>query len=149
LRSRQVMLGYWDGTGPDRTAITKDGWLHTGDCGYLDEDGYLYLNGRLKDMYIRGGSNVYAAEVERVLAGHPDVAEAAVIGVPDPEWGEVGRAFLVAAQGAEVDADDVLRMCRERLAGYKCPDRLVIVGELPRTVIGKVAKDQLREEARR
>jgi acyl-CoA synthetase (AMP-forming)/AMP-acid ligase II len=145
VRSRQVMLGYWDGTGPDTSAITPDGWLHTGDSGYLDDDGYLYLTGRLKDMYIRGGANVYAAEVERVLAEHPDVAEAAVIGVPDETWGEVGMAFLVPTVGAEVDEHDVLRHCREHMAEYKCPESLVIVGELPRNALGKVAKDKLRE----
>lgn len=99
VRSRSVMLGYWDGTGPDRSAITPDGWLRTGDAGRLDEDGYLYITGRLKDMYISGGSNVYAAEVERVLTDHPDIAEAAVIGVPDAAAGEAGRQQVRAGQG--------------------------------------------------
>ena len=147
VRSRQVMLGYWDGTGPDSSAITADGWLHTGDTGYLDSAGYLYLTGRLKDMFIRGGDNVYAAEVERVLAEHPDVAEAAVIGVPDDTWGEVGLAFLVPAAGAEVDVPGVLRHCREHLAEYKCPASVAVVGELPRNALGKVAKEELRERA--
>jgi acyl-CoA synthetase (AMP-forming)/AMP-acid ligase II len=113
----------------DSSAITADGWLHTGDTGYLDSGGYLYLTGRLKDMFIRGGDNVYAAEVERVLAEHPDVAEAAVIGVPDDTWGEVGLAFLVPAAGAEADVPGVLRHCREHLAEYKCPASVAIVGE--------------------
>jgi HIP---CoA ligase len=134
--------------GPDTSSITPDGWLRTRDAGYLDDDGYLYLTGRLKDMYITGGSNVYAAEVERVLAGHPGVAEAAVIGVPDDTLGEVGLAFLIPAAGTGLDESDVLRHCREHLAAYKCPASLVIVGELPRNEPGKVVKKKLREQAR-
>lgn len=149
VRSRQVMLGYWDGSGPDTSAVTPDGWLRTGDSGYVDDDGYLYLTGRLKDMYIRGGANVYAAEVERVLAGHPDVAEAAVIGVPDHEWGETGLAFVVPAGSTGADEAGILRHCREHLADYKCPDRLVIIGELPRNTLGKVDKGRLRDQTAR
>jgi len=148
VRSRQVMLGYWSSAGPDTSAITPDGWLRTGDAGYLDDDGYLYLSGRLKDMYITGSSNVYAAEVERVLAGHPGVAEAAVIGVPDDALGEVGLAFLVPAAGTGLDESDVLRHCRDHLAAYKCPASLVAVGALPRNAPGKVVKERLREQAR-
>jgi len=147
VRSRQVMLGYWSSAGPDRSAITPDGWLRTGDAGYLDDDGYLYLHGRLKDMYITGSSNVYAAEVERVLAGHPGVAEAAVIGIPDDTLGEVGLAFLIPAATTGLDESDVLRHCREHLAAYKCPASLVIVGDLPRNAPGKVVKEKLREQA--
>jgi acyl-CoA synthetase (AMP-forming)/AMP-acid ligase II len=147
VRSRQMMLGYWTSAGPDRSAITPDGWLCTGDAGYLDADGYLYLTGRLKDMYITGSANVYAAEVERVLAGHPGVAEAAVIGVPDDALGEVGLAFLIPAARTGLDEPDVLRHCREHLAAYKCPASLVIVGELPRNALGKVVKEKLRVQA--
>jgi len=148
VRSRQVMLGYWTSAEPDTSAITPDGWLRTGDAGYLDDDGYLYLTGRFKDMYITGGSNVYAAEVERVLAGHPGVAEAAVIGVPDDALGEVGLAFLIPAARTSIDKPDVLRHCHEHLAAYKCPARLVIVGDLPRNAVSKVVKEKLREQAR-
>jgi acyl-CoA synthetase (AMP-forming)/AMP-acid ligase II len=148
VRSRQVMTGYWSSAGPDTSAITPDGWLRTGDAGHLDDDGYLYLTGRVKDVYISGGSNVYAAEVERVLAGHPAVAEAAVIGVPDDTLGEVGLAFIIPAAAAEVDESGVLRHCREHLASYKCPHRLVVVPELPKNALGKVLKDNLREQAR-
>jgi acyl-CoA synthetase (AMP-forming)/AMP-acid ligase II len=146
VRSRHVMLGYWTSAGLDTSAITSDGWLRTGDTGYLDDDGYLYLTGRLKDMYITGSSNVYAAEVERVLAGHPGVAEAAVIGVPDDTLGEVGLAFLIPAARTGLDESEVLRHCREHLAAYKCPASLVMVGELPRNALGKVVKDKLREQ---
>jgi acyl-CoA synthetase (AMP-forming)/AMP-acid ligase II len=148
VRSRQVMLGYWTSAGPDRSAITPEGWLRTGDAGYRDDDGYLYLTGRLKDMYITGSSNVYAAEVERVLAGHPGVAEAAVIGIPDDTLGEVGLAYLIPAARTGLDESDVLRHCRGHLAAYKCPASLVIVGELPRNALGKVVKEKLREQAR-
>jgi acyl-CoA synthetase (AMP-forming)/AMP-acid ligase II len=145
VRSRQLMLGYWDGTGPDTSAITPDGWLRTGDAGHLDDDGYLYLTGRLKDMYISSGDNVYAAEVERVITGHPDVAEAAVIGVPDDAAGEVGLAFLLPAPGARIDESDVLRYCREHLAEYKRPASVVVVDGFPRNALGKVVKEKLRE----
>lgn len=148
VRSRQVMLGYWTAAGPDRSTFTPEGSLRTGDAGYLDDDGYLYLTGRLKDMYITDGSNVYATEVERVLAEHPQVAEVAVIGVPDDTHGETGLAFLVPAAGTDPDESDVLRHCREHLAAYKCPASLVIVDELPRNALGKVIKEELREHAR-
>lgn len=144
VRSRQVMLGYWDGAGPDTSAITPDGWLRTGDTGYLDQDGYLYLTGRLKDMYISDGHNVYAAVVERVLISHPHVAEAAVIGVPDSTRGEAGVAFVVPAAGADAGESAILRHCREHLADYQCPDRLVILPALPRNELGKVVKEKLR-----
>jgi acyl-CoA synthetase (AMP-forming)/AMP-acid ligase II len=148
VRSRLVMLGYLSDAGPDTSAITPDGWLRTGDAGYLDDDDYLYLTGRLKDMYITGGSNVYAAEVERVLADHPGVAEAAVIGVPDDTLGEAGLAFVIPAAGTGLDESDVLRHCRQHLAAYKSPASLVIVGKLPRNALGKVVKEKLREQAR-
>jgi long-chain acyl-CoA synthetase len=151
LRSAQLMLGYWDGHRPDTTAFTADGWLCTGDAGYVDEDGYVYLSGRLKDMYLNDGWNVYAAVVERVLAAHPAVAEAAVIGVPHDTWGEVGMAFLIPAgpeSGTTIDEADVLRHCREHLAEYEVPQTLVFVSEFERNALGKVVKDELRALAR-
>jgi len=144
VRSGQVMLGYWDGTGPDTSAITPDGWLRTGDAGYLDEDGYLYLTGRLKDMYLNDGHNVYAAVVERVLATHPQVAEAAVIGVPDGRRGEVGMAFLLPVAEEGINESDVLRHCRAHLADYQCPESLVTVSAFPRNALGKVVRNDLR-----
>lgn len=147
VRSAQVMTGYWAAGGTDTSAITPDGWLRTGDCGYVDDDGYLYLTGRLKDMYIHGGSNVYAAVVERVLTSHPDVAEAAVIGLPDDTWGESGLAFVIPAAGAVIDEAAVLAHCREHLAEFECPAGLAVMPEFPRNALGKVAKDELREQA--
>lgn len=143
VRTPQLMAGYWHR--PESNAITEDGWLRSGDAGYLDEDGYLYISDRIKDMIVSGGENIYPAEVERVLVEHPAVGEVAVIGVPDDTWGEVGRAMVVAAPGAQVDEAEVLAFCREQLASFKCPKSVEVVTELPRNATGKVLKRQLRE----
>jgi acyl-CoA synthetase (AMP-forming)/AMP-acid ligase II len=146
LRGPNVMLGYLDDPAATAAAIDPDGWLHTGDVGRFDEQGNLTITDRLKDMYICGGFNVYPAEVERVLAGLPGVAEAAVVGTPDERLGEVGRAYLVARPGHELDPDAVIAWCRERLAGYKTPRSVDIRAELPHNASGKVLKYLLREE---
>jgi acyl-CoA synthetase (AMP-forming)/AMP-acid ligase II len=145
VRSDQVMGGYWGK--PDATAatITPDGWLRSGDGGYLDADGYLYITDRIKDMIISGGENIYPAEIERVLAEHPSVQDVAVIGVPDERWGEVPKAVVVAAPGAAVDTEQLLAWCRERMAGFKCPKSVDIVAELPRNPTGKILKKDLRK----
>jgi acyl-CoA synthetase (AMP-forming)/AMP-acid ligase II len=139
-RSRAVMRGYW--RDPERTAevLDTDGWLTTGDLGFLDERGYLTLVGRRSEMYIRGGYNVYPAEVEKVLSEHAAVAQAAVLGVPDPVLGEIGVAFIVAAGEAGPSLDELRSWCRRELADYKAPDRLVLVDALPVTPVGKVDK---------
>jgi long-chain acyl-CoA synthetase len=144
-RSAFNMVGYWDK--PDDTArtITDDGWLHTGDAGYLDDNGYLFLHDRIKDMVVSGGENIYPAEVENVLLAMPDVADAAVIGVPDDTWGETVKAVVVLAPGSAVDAASVIAFCRDRLAHYKCPTSVDYVDALPRNPSGKVLKRQLRE----
>jgi acyl-CoA synthetase (AMP-forming)/AMP-acid ligase II len=147
LRGPNLMLGYLDDPEATAAAIDGDGWLHTGDAGRLDEAGYLTITGRLKDMYICGGFNVYPAEVEQVLARLDGVAESAVIGVPDPRLGEVGRAFLVPRPGHALAEADVLAFCRERLANYKVPRRVEFRDALPRNPSGKVLKRVLREEA--
>jgi fatty-acyl-CoA synthase len=135
------MLGYW--RRPQETqAATLAGWHRTGDLGVMDADGHVRLVGRLKEMYISGGENVYPAEVEHVLEEHPNVAEAAVLGVPDPEWGETGVAFVVPVE-RPLDVEELLRFARERLAGYKIPRRVSVVEELPRTASGKVQKARL------
>jgi long-chain acyl-CoA synthetase len=134
-----VMAGYWNK--PDLTArVLRDGWLHTGDAGYLDEDGFLFVTGRLDEMIITGGENVYPAEVENVLYQHPAVAEAAVIGVPDNHWGQRVHAVLVPRTGQVLDIDDVASFCRKRLAGYKCPRSAEVRDTLPKTGAGKVDK---------
>jgi acyl-CoA synthetase (AMP-forming)/AMP-acid ligase II len=146
-RSGAVMRGYWHD--PQRTSevLGADGWLTTGDLGYLDARGYLTLSGRRSEMYIRGGYNVYPAEVERVLSEDPTVAQVAVLGVPDPVLGEIGAAFVVAAPGASPVLEELRAACRTALADYKAPDRLVLVDALPLTSVGKVDKRVLAEYA--
>ena len=139
------MLGYLDDPDATKAAIDGDGWLHTGDAGRLDADGYLTITGRLTDMYICGGFNVYPAEVEQVLARLDGVAEAAVIGTPDPRLGEVGTAYVVTRPGHALAEQDVLAFCRERLANYKVPRRVEFRDALPRNPSGKVLKRVLRD----
>ena len=144
VRGYNVMQGYFED--PEATAETVDaeGWLHTGDIGVLDERGNLRITDRLKDMYVVGGFNAYPAEIEQVLATHPAVAEAAVVGVPDDRLGEVGKAFVVARPGATLDADELTAYCRERMANYKVPRSVEVVDALPRNASGKVLKFELR-----
>jgi acyl-CoA synthetase (AMP-forming)/AMP-acid ligase II len=146
VRGYNVMKGYFED--PDATAqtIDADGWLHTGDIGVLDDAGNLRITDRLKDMYVVGGFNAYPAEIEQVLATHPNIAEAAVVGTPDERMGEVGRAFVVARPGRSVDGDDVIAFARERMANYKVPRSVEVVEALPRNVSGKVLKFELREK---
>ena len=139
VRGPNVFPGYW--RNPEATAATLvDGWLHTGDIVERDDEGYFWIKGRLKEMFISGGENVYPAEIESVLHEHPAVHDAAVVGVPDETWGEVGVAFVVA-DGA--DADELVAFCRERLARFKVPKRVVFVAELPRNSMGKIQKTEL------
>ena len=146
LRGPNLMLGYLDDPEATRAAIDAGGWLHTGDIGRLDTDGYLTITDRLKDMYICGGFNVYPAEVEQVLARLDGVAESVVIGVPDERLGEVGKAYVVTRPGFALSEAAVLAFCRERLAGYKMPRRVVFRADLPRTPAGKPLKRVLRKE---
>ncbi|MDQ7783405.1 MAG: AMP-binding protein [Desulfomonilaceae bacterium] len=144
VRGENVFKGYWGM--PDKTSDSfRDGWFRTGDMGYVDrEDGNrLYLVGRANDLIISGGYNVYPKEIENVLEGHPGVREAAVVGIPDHDFGERVTAAVVLTESAEVSADDLIRYCRERLAGYKCPKRAVFVDALPRNAMGKLRKDIL------
>ena len=143
-RSAYNMAGYWGK--PDETAgtIDPDGWLRTGDAGYFDDEGYLYLHDRIKDMVVSGGENIYPAEVENVLLSHPDVVDAAVIGVPDEKWGETVKAIVVLAPGAALDEEGVVEHCRRHLAHYKCPTSVEVVAALPRNPSGKILKRELR-----
>lgn len=145
VRGENVMLGYLDDPEATRKTIDEDGWLHTGDVGVLDERGYLDITDRLKDMYISNGFNVYPAEVENALARMDSLAEAAVIGIPDERAGEVGRAYVVPKPGVTVTAEEVIAFCKERLANFKIPREVKIVGGLPRNPSGKVLKNDLRE----
>jgi acyl-CoA synthetase (AMP-forming)/AMP-acid ligase II len=144
VRSTQRMAGYWGNPEATAETIREHGWLRTGDAGYQDEDGYLFIQDRVKDMIISGGENVYPAEVERVLAEHPSVAEVAVIGVPHEKWGETVKAVVVAREGATVDEAELIGFSRDRLAGYKCPTSVDVVHALPRNPTGKVLKRVLR-----
>jgi long-chain acyl-CoA synthetase len=143
-RSPGIMLGYH--ALPDETErALRGGWLHTGDVGYLDDDGYLFVTDRVKDLVIRGGENVYPRDVEDVLLRHPGVADAGVVGRPDPRLGEEIVAFVVKQQGVEPSEQELIAFCRERLAKYKCPVEVRFVGSLPKSPIGKVLKRELRE----
>jgi acyl-CoA synthetase (AMP-forming)/AMP-acid ligase II len=142
-RGPQVMVGYWNRPGDD---TLRDGWLHTGDAGSLDEDGYLTIRDRIRDMVITGGENVYPVEVERVLLEHAGVTDAAVIGRPDERWGEAVHAVVVAA-GLDLDLDDLRAHCATHLAGFKVPKSFELVDALPRNASGKVRKHLLRERA--
>lgn len=140
-----ITPGYYNR--PDATAesLGEDGWLRSGDLGRQDEDGYYYIVGRLKDMYISGGENVYAAEVEGQLAAHPGILEAAVLGVADEKWGEVGCAYLLPQPGVALPGEnDLIDFCKQRLAAYKVPKYFVRVDDFPRTAAGKVQKHLLQ-----
>jgi long-chain acyl-CoA synthetase len=143
-RSAYNMAGYWGK--PDETAATllPDGWLRTGDAGYFDPEGYVYLHDRIKDMIVTGGENVYPAEVENVVLSHPAVADAAVIGVPDDKWGETVKAIVVLVPGASLDEAGIIAHCREHLAHYKCPTSVDGTDALPRNPSGKILKRELR-----
>ncbi len=146
IRGDRVMRGY-NKRDEDTGSALVDGWLHTGDIGKIDEAGYLFITGRLKDMVIRGGENIAPAEIEQVLEDHPGVAEAAIIGVPDVEWGEVCKAILVAADGGMVPSEQELTdYVKSRLASYKAPALYEWVSELPRNPMGKILKTDLRDK---
>ena len=148
VRGPVVTSGYW--RNPEATASAlRGGWLYTGDGARLDEDGFIYLVDRIKDMIISGGENVYSAEVENAVYGHPAVQECAVIGVPDAYWGEAVHAVVVLKAGAVLDADELRRHCRSRIAGYKCPRSFTFRAEpLPKSAAGKITKHVLRAEYR-
>jgi fatty-acyl-CoA synthase len=145
IKGPHVCLGYWNN--PQATAeALRDGWFHTGDMARVDTDGFYYIVGRKKDMIISGGENIYAAEVEAVLVQHPAVADAALIGVADAKWGEVGRAIVVPQAGQSPSAGDIVEFCRHKLARYKVPKTIVFTPSLPRSPYGKVIKAELRRQ---
>jgi fatty-acyl-CoA synthase len=141
------MLGYWEEPGKTAEAIDRAGWMHTGDLATMDDEGYVQIVGRSKDMVIRGGENVYPREVEEYLYTHPDVADVQVVGVPDERYGEEVAAFVVAREGATVEPEALREFCRGRIAHYKVPRYVTVVDEFPMTVTGKVQKFKLREQA--
>lgn len=145
-RGRRVMTGYWKDDEKTEKTIDKDGWVHTGDMGYVDEDGYYFLAGRATDMIIRGGENISPEEVENVLHSHPKVEEAALIGVPDEEWGEEPRAVLALKKGETATPEEIMEFCRAKLASFKRPRSVIFTDSLPRNPMGKVLKRELREK---
>jgi long-chain acyl-CoA synthetase len=144
VRSPQVMKGYWHLPEETEKAITPDGWFRSGDIGYLDDDGYLFIHDRVKDMIVSGGENVYPAEVENVLMAHPDIADVAVIGVPHEKWGETAKAIVVRRAGSAVTEQEIIDFARERLARFKCPTSVEWADALPRNPSGKILKKDLR-----
>jgi acyl-CoA synthetase (AMP-forming)/AMP-acid ligase II len=145
-RGPRIMTGYWRDEKKTSQVITSDGWLRTGDMGWMDEEGYIYLAGRGDDMIIRGGENISPEEVENVLYSHPKIEEAAVIGVPDLEWGQEPRAIVVLKKGEAATAEEIVEYCRSRLAGFKRPRSVVFLDTLPRNPMGKVLRKKLRED---
>jgi acyl-CoA synthetase (AMP-forming)/AMP-acid ligase II len=147
VRGYNVMQGYFDDSAATRETIDVEGWLHTGDIGILDARGYLRITDRIKDMYISGGFNCYPAEIERIIAAHPAVAQVAVIGVPCERMGEVGKAYLVPRVGVHLDEKEFITWCREHMANYKVPRHVEVMAALPTNASGKVLKFQLRAES--
>lgn len=145
-RGPRIMKGYFKDEEKTAQAFTKDGWLRTGDTGYMDKDGYFYLAGRGDDMIIRGGENISPEEVETVLYSHPKIEEAAVIGVPDPDWGQEPRAIVVLKEGKSASPEEIIEYCRQKLSSFKRPRSVIFVPELPRNPMGKVLKRVLREQ---
>jgi long-chain acyl-CoA synthetase len=143
-RGPNVMLGYWNK--PEATAQTlRGGWMHTGDGGYMDNDGFIYICDRLKDMIVSGGENIFTAEVENAIASHPDVAQSAVIGIPSDKWGETVHAVIIRKTDANVTDEEIIAHCRERIAGYKVPRSVEFRESLPLSSVGKVLKTELRK----
>ena len=137
------MVGYWNL--PDETKKTlKDGWLRTGDAGYMDADGYVYVHDRVKDMIVSGGENVYPAEVESAIFGHDSVSDVAVIGIPDDKWGEAVKAIVVLKNGKTSSEEEIISFAKERIAGFKSPKSVDFISELPRNPSGKILKKELR-----
>jgi acyl-CoA synthetase (AMP-forming)/AMP-acid ligase II len=142
----RIMRGYFKDAEKTAKAFTKDGWLRTSDTGYRDDDGYFYLAGRSDDMIIRGGENISPEEVENVIYTNPKIEEVAVIGVPDPEWGQNVFAVAVLKEGQSATPEEIMEHCRQKLSSFKKPSSVIFVDQLPRNPMGKVLKKALREK---
>jgi acyl-CoA synthetase (AMP-forming)/AMP-acid ligase II len=140
-----VFAGYYNNPEANAKAF-RHGWFRTGDLGHMDANGFLFITGRASDMYISGGSNVYPLEIEEKILTHPDISEAAVLGIPDPMWGEVGLAVCVARPGCTPDAEEIMAWLGGKLTRYKLPKRLIFWPEMPKSAYGKTAKKLIREE---
>lgn len=144
-KGEHIMMGYWKN--PKLTAeVLKGGWYHTGDMGYMDEDGYIFMTDRKADMIISGGENVYPKEVEDVIYGHPAVKECTVVSAPDAKWGEVVQAVVVLRPGKQATEEDIIEHCKESLAGYKCPKAVAFWNDIPKTVVGKIIKKEVKKK---
>jgi long-chain acyl-CoA synthetase len=144
IKGPQVMLGYYKK--PDETAtVLKDGWLHTGDIGHFDEDGYLTIVDRKKDMIIAGGYNIFPREVDEILFEHPKILEACTIGVPDPYRGETVKSFVVVKLGEALAEEEILQYCKEKMAAYKVPKKIEFTDALPKSAVGKILKREVKE----
>jgi acyl-CoA synthetase (AMP-forming)/AMP-acid ligase II len=141
-----VMLGYWKRPAETEETV-RDGWMHTGDVGYMDERGYVFIVDRLKDMIVSGGENVFSTEVENVIAKHSAVAQAAVIGLPDDKWGERVHAVVALAPGGTLTVEQLQDFCKQEIAGYKCPRSMEVVEQFPMSAAGKILKRELRSSA--
>jgi acyl-CoA synthetase (AMP-forming)/AMP-acid ligase II len=146
IRAEALFSGYWRDPRATAAAFAAGGWYRTGDVASLTVDGYLYIHDRITDMIISGGENIYPAEVEAVLTRHPAVADVAVLGRPDPTWGEAVHAVIIPAAGQAVPAGEIIAWCRDRLAHFKCPKSVEFTDALPRTTTGKVLKRELRAQ---
>lgn len=145
IRGGAIMKGYWNRPDATAEAIDAEGWFKTGDAGYFDEEGFLYIHDRVKDMIVSGGENIYPAEVENALFGHPQLADVAVIGIPSEKWGEEVKAVVVVEPGQEVSAQDIIAFAKEKIASYKVPKSVDFIAELPRNPSGKILRRELRD----
>ena len=137
------MKGYWNNPKATEESVV-DGWFYSGDAGYFDEDGFLYIHDRVKDMIVSGGENIYPAEVENALMSHADILDAAVVGIPDERWGETVKGFVVLREGVELKEEEIISYARTQIAGFKCPKSINYVSELPRNPSGKILRKDLR-----
>ncbi|MFW9769552.1 MAG: class I adenylate-forming enzyme family protein, partial [Candidatus Thorarchaeota archaeon] len=143
LRGPHIFSGYWDEPEETNKTIELDGWVHTGDLAMKDSEGFYFITGRKKDMFISGGENVYPTEIEELLFKHPSILEAAVVGIHDEKWGEVGKAFIVLKEGKAMDATEILDYLEGKLARFKIPKHYEFRGELPKSAAGKILKREL------
>ena len=138
------MIGYWNRPEATEESIVDD-WFYSGDAGFFDEDGFLFIHDRVKDMIVSGGENIYPAEVENALMSHDDIVDAAVVGIPDDKWGEAVKGFVVVKEGVDLKEEDIISYVRTQIAGYKCPKSVNYVEQLPRNPSGKILRRELRD----
>ena len=144
IKSDVIMKGYWKRDEANSESIVDD-WFFSGDAGFFDEDGFLFIHDRVKDMIISGGENIYPAEVENALMSHPDIIDAAVVGVPDDKWGETVKSFVILAEGINHSEDDIIAYAKKQIASYKCPTSVEFINDIPRNPSGKILRRVLRE----